>query len=89
VSTIAGLDEAIGGGLVPDDPADLNATMEGLPGFWGTMAAKLDELAVWAGGTIGEETSQHLTEMAQTAGRASAIATEAFTSYQRESAGWR
>jgi len=89
MSTIAALTEALGAGLVPDDPAALHETMESLPGFYSDLAVKLDELAVFAGGTIGEQTSAKLTELAQAAKTASGTAGEAFTEYQHESSGWR
>jgi hypothetical protein len=89
MSTIGNLDEAIATGLVPETPQDLKDTMEGLPGFCDTLAAKVDGLAEFAGGTVGDRTSTALTDMAQAVSRAAAAAREAFTAYQDESSGWR
>jgi hypothetical protein len=89
MSTIEDLTGAIEAGLVPDNPADLHKTMEGLPGFYEALAAKLDELAAFTGGSAHcEQASARLTELAVAAKTASGTAGEAFTEYQHESSGW-
>jgi hypothetical protein len=83
------LTETVAAGFIPEDPAELHATIEGLPGFCETLARKLDELAEWAGGQGLEQAGTHITDMAVNAGAAKEAAAEAFLAYQDETAAWR
>lgn len=87
--TIEELTEAAEAGFIPEDPAGLHATMEGLPGFVTRVADGLGAFGEWLSGSVGETTGLAVTELAQLIKAAEDKAAEACAAYQDESAAWR